>query len=221
MQDIVSAVGVVGSDPTLMMVGNGLARLTFRLGSNQRRFNRDGNSWENGETNWYTVVAFRRLAENGAKSLSRGDRVVVTGRLKVNEWERDGKHGISVELLADGIGHDLMFGTTVYMKNSAVAPGTSPAPVPIAAAAISGQAPDASAVDADGWALPGGPAGSSATAEAAAASTAASAALTTSVTPFGRTTLDGMPQAVAGQDAEDQDEREARELVFSDAEPPF
>ncbi|WP_460569208.1 single-stranded DNA-binding protein [Humibacter soli] len=210
MQDIVSAVGVVGSDPTLMMVGNGLARLTFRLGSNQRRFNRDGNAWENGETNWYTVVAFRRLAENGAKSLSRGDRVVVMGRLKVNEWERDGKHGISVELLADGIGHDLMFGTTVYTKNSAVAPGTSPAPVPIAVAATQGQAPDVSAVDADGWALPGGPAGSSATAQATASVTASASAA-----------LDVMPEAVEERDAEDQDEPEARELVFSDAEPPF
>lgn len=215
MQDIVSAVGVVGSDPTLMMVGNGLARLTFRLGSNQRRFNRDGNSWENGETNWYSVVAFRRLAENGAKSLSRGDRVVVTGRLKVNEWERDGRHGISVELLADGIGHDLMFGTTVYTKNSAAAPGVSPAPVPIGAAATPERAPDVSAVDADGWALPGGPSGSSATAQATTPDT-------TPGTTSGSATLDGMADTVGEhEDAQDQDEGEARELVFSDAEPPF
>lgn len=193
MQDTVSAVGVVGTDPTLMLVGNGLARLTFRLGSTQRKFNREGSGWENGETNWYSVVAFRRLAENGAKSLSKGDRVVVTGRLRVNEWEREGRHGINVELLADGIGHDLMFGTTAYTKNSASS--SSELPTTNVDPSTPSQQQDAPAVDADGWALPGVLSGSETTASANDSE---------------------LTSADDGADAEEE-----QQLVFSDVEPPF
>ena len=153
MPDTISATGVVGTPPTFSIVGNGLARLTFRLGSTQRKFNREASGWENGETNWYTVVAFRRLAENSSHSLSKGDRVVVTGRLRVNEWEREGRRGTAVELIADGIGHDLTFGTTTYSKSaSPAAPQvTAPGDVETAEPPMT-----AAAVDSGGWALPGG-----------------------------------------------------------------
>lgn len=155
MPDIISAIGVVGTPPSLTIVSNGLARLTFRLGSTHRKFNREANGWENGETNWYTVVAFRRLAENAASSLAKGDRVVVTGRLKVDDWENGGKHGTSVELLADGIGHDLAFGTSTFTKGAAITPiRAEPSDASAGDAAL--QAPEPPAVDSGGWALPGG-----------------------------------------------------------------
>lgn len=155
MPDIISAIGVVGTPPSLTIVSNGLARLTFRLGSTHRKFNREANGWENGETNWYTVVAFRRLAENAGSSLAKGDRVVVTGRLKVDDWENGGKHGTTVELLADGIGHDLAFGTSTFTKGAAITPiRTESSDAPAGDAAL--QSSERPAVDSGGWALPGG-----------------------------------------------------------------
>jgi len=66
---------------------------------------------------WFTVTAFRRLAENAAASLEKGDRVIVQGRLRVRPWESGEKSGISVEIDADAIGHDLAWGTTVFSRS--------------------------------------------------------------------------------------------------------
>ncbi|HEY0260710.1 MAG TPA: single-stranded DNA-binding protein [Lacisediminihabitans sp.] len=153
MPDTISATGVVGTPPALAIVGDGLARLTFRLGSTQRKFNREASGWENGETNWYTVVAFRRLAEHGSQSLNKGDRVVVSGRLRVNEWEKDGRHGTTVQLIADAIGHDLTFGTSTLAKAASGPARTGPDET---AGGSTPERTERGAVDADGWAVPGG-----------------------------------------------------------------
>ena len=191
MPDIISATGVVGTQPAMAVVGNGLARLTFRLASTQRKFNREASGWENGETNWYTVVAFRRLAENASRSLAKGDRVVVTGRLRVSEWEREGRHGISVDILAEGIGHDLLFGTSRYSKN----PSATPAQNEQSADGPSSDASSAQAkVDADGWALPGGSA---------------------------ETGGDSAEPSLSTADDADDPTAELAQLEFASAEPPF
>lgn len=152
MPDTISATGLVATPPVFAVVGSGLARLTFRLASTQRKFNREASGWENGETNWYTVVAFRRLAENSSRSLSKSDRVVVTGRLRVNEWEREGRRGTTVELIADGIGHDLTFGTTTFTRSASAPVQQSAEP---SETDVLDSSPSA-AVDSGGWALPGG-----------------------------------------------------------------
>ena len=208
MYDTVSTVGVIGTEPQLKTVGNGLPRLTFRLGSNQRKFNRDGNSWENGDTNWYSVVAFRHLAENASRSLSKGDRVVVTGRLRVEEWVRDGRHGINVELVAEGIGHDLLFGTTVYTKKSSGS-GASGSAGHGPESLTQGQ-PPAPAVDSDGWALPvvtettGGP-------EASEPDDERGAPLVT----------DSLWNEEDPRQPHQEHPHQEQRLVLSDAEPPF
>ncbi|WP_132099634.1 single-stranded DNA-binding protein [Curtobacterium sp. PhB146] len=62
------------------------------------------------------VTAFRSLASNVFKSLKKGDRIVVSGRVRIRTWERDGRGGTSVEIDADGIGHDLAWGISNWVR---------------------------------------------------------------------------------------------------------
>lgn len=116
MTDTLTVIGVIGTDPRSIDTANGTAMTSFRLASAQRRFDRTTGRWIDGSTNWYTVNAFNGLAGNALASLARGDRVIVTGRLSIRAWEAGGKSGTDVSLAAEGIGHDLAWGTTSYSK---------------------------------------------------------------------------------------------------------
>lgn len=113
-----STAGVVATTPRHVTTAEGLAITSFRLAANRRRFDSTENKWVDVETNWFTVVAFRQLAHNAQHSIHKGDRVVVAGRLRVHEWENDSSQGTAVEIEADSLGHDLLWGTTEYSKNT-------------------------------------------------------------------------------------------------------
>lgn len=109
--------GFVGGDIRLITTEKGLPIASFRVGSTPRRLNRETGEWENGETNWYTVTCFRQLATNVHAAVSKGDPVVVSGRLRIRPWENQaGQRGTSVEVDAEGVGHDLTFGTGSFMR---------------------------------------------------------------------------------------------------------
>jgi single-strand DNA-binding protein len=86
------------------------------LASSQRRFDRNQNKWIDGETNWFTVTAFRQLAINSAGSVNKGDRLVVAGKLRVRDWDNGERAGTSVEVEADSLGHDLTWGSSVFTR---------------------------------------------------------------------------------------------------------
>jgi len=90
---------------------------TFRVGSTPRRFNKQENSWADGETSWYTVNAWRALGKHCLESLSTGDPVVVHGRLQAQVWT-DGEGHTHQTMVVDAfsVGHDLSKGTTVFVK---------------------------------------------------------------------------------------------------------
>lgn len=98
------------------MTESGLSVVSFRLASSFRRFDSESRSWVNSETNWYTVSGFRKLAQNASSSLSKGDRVVVLGKIKIRDWDNGERSGTSVEIEADAIGHDLAFGTASFER---------------------------------------------------------------------------------------------------------
>lgn len=129
MTDSITVTGVVGSDPRLHVTTQGLAIASFRLASTRRYFDRAKGTWEDGETNWYTVSGFRQLASNAIASVHKGDRVVVHGRLRVRSWENGEKSGLAIEIEADSIGHDLAWGITSLTKvrREAAADGEQPA----------------------------------------------------------------------------------------------
>lgn len=120
--DIVTVLGVIGTDPESKTTPSGVPLIKFRLASTARKFDKATNSWIDGNTNWYTVTAFRKLAINATASLRRGDPVVVTGRLRLREWNTGEKQGISIDLEADVIGLDLQWGTARYQRTIRSAP---------------------------------------------------------------------------------------------------
>lgn len=121
MTDTIFLTGVVATSPRHVTTSEGLAITSFRLASSQRRYDRALSKWIDGDTNWFTVSTFRALATNAAGSVAKGDRVVVTGRLRVRDWENSDRSGTNVEIEADALGHDLTWGTSVYTRHVSVA----------------------------------------------------------------------------------------------------
>src|SRR5690554_3603964 len=116
MTDTITLTGLVATEPKHLTTAEGLPITSFRLASSLRRFDRKTQTWVEVGTNWYTVSSFRRLAMSAAASISKGDRVVVTGRLRLREWQNADKAGMSIEVDADVLGHDLNWGTAKYMR---------------------------------------------------------------------------------------------------------
>jgi single-strand DNA-binding protein len=76
-------------------------------------------NWTDGETSFFTVNCWRALAENAAESLTRGTRVVVTGRLKQRSWEnQEGEKRTVIEIEADDLGPSLKWATASVQKTS-------------------------------------------------------------------------------------------------------
>lgn len=124
MSETITITGNVGTDPELKHTQGGLAIASFRVGSTERRYDRSSNSWVDAGTSWYAVSAFRSLAEHAVASLKRGDRVILTGRLRVRNWENGTSRGTAVEIDAEAIGHDLLWGTSVFTKTARNAGGS-------------------------------------------------------------------------------------------------
>jgi single-strand DNA-binding protein len=132
MNDTITVCGIIATEPRHLVTDTGIAITSMRLASPSRRWDRQTSTWTNGATNWYTVTAFRSLAANVHKSLKKGDRVVVTGRVRIRTWERDGRGGTSIEIDAEGLGHDLAWGISNWIRvprhanEATAAPGNSP-----------------------------------------------------------------------------------------------
>src|SRR5690606_30624369 len=61
-------------------------------------------------------TAYRTLAENALESIHQGERVIVTGTFRLRRWEQGDKKGVSADIDADALGHDLRWGTALYRK---------------------------------------------------------------------------------------------------------
>lgn len=118
MHDTITITGNIATPPELKRTPGGVTVTTFRLASSQRRYDRTAGAWVETGINWYTVSAFRSLADHAFHSLSKGDRVIVTGRLRVRDWETETRRGTTVEVDAEALGHDLLWGTTSFQKDT-------------------------------------------------------------------------------------------------------
>ncbi|CAN1512800.1 Ssb Single-stranded DNA-binding protein [Microbacteriaceae bacterium] len=116
MSESFTVSGLVATTPRHLVTQEGLPITSFRLASSKRRFDRTKKIWVDGETNWFTINSFRQLAINSASSISKGDRIVVSGRLKVRDWDNGERSGTSVEIEADCLGHDLVWGTSEFSR---------------------------------------------------------------------------------------------------------
>jgi single-strand DNA-binding protein len=119
--ELVTISGLVATTPRHLITQDGLPITSFRLASSQRRFDRVQNKWSDGETNWFTITGFRQLAINLSTSVQKGERIIVTGRLKIRDWDNGERAGTSVEVEAEHVGHDLFWGTSVFTRTVLVA----------------------------------------------------------------------------------------------------
>ena len=111
-----TVVGTVVRDISFNTTKSGANLASFRIACNNRRWNRLTNAWEDGDTTFLNVTCWRTLAQNVLASVRKGDPVVVTGRLKVREWSTEERNGISVDLEASAIGHDLSRGRAAFER---------------------------------------------------------------------------------------------------------
>jgi single-strand DNA-binding protein len=117
MNDIFTTViGNAVTDVSLRTTTTGVSVASFRIASNPRRFDKATNSWIEQETNFLTITAWSQLAENVALSVHKGQSLVVSGKLKIRQWQDGEKNGTSVEIDAVSIGHDLNRGTSEFTK---------------------------------------------------------------------------------------------------------
>ena len=116
--DTITITGNVATPPELKRTPAGVPITTFRVASGQRRYDRGAEAWTDAGTNWYTVSVFRSLADHAYQSLQKGDRVILTGRLRLREWDNGTRRGTAIEIDAEAIGHDLLWGTTTFVKDS-------------------------------------------------------------------------------------------------------
>jgi single-strand DNA-binding protein len=115
-ETVITICGNAVEDAELRFTASGAAVAAFRVASTPRTFNKQTNAWEDGTTLFLRVNAWREMAENIAATVTRGMAVVVQGRLKMREYEKDGQKRQSFEIEADDVAVSLRRATAVVTK---------------------------------------------------------------------------------------------------------
>ena len=109
---VVTVIGNLTSDPELRFTPNGAAVASFTVASTTRVLDKGTNEWKDGDTMFLRCSVWRQYAENVAESLTKGTRVIVTGRLKQRSYEtKEGEKRSVVELDVDDVGPALRHAT--------------------------------------------------------------------------------------------------------------
>src|SRR6476469_6541560 len=115
----ITIVGNLVDDPELRFTPSGAAVANFRIASTPRTFDKQANEWKDGEALFLSCAVWRQAAENAAESLTRGMRVVVTGRLKARSYEtREGEKRTVFEIDVEEVGPSLKYATAKVTKTS-------------------------------------------------------------------------------------------------------
>jgi single-strand DNA-binding protein len=116
--DLITVRGFVTAEPKLWQRTPTQSPVaTIRVGSTRRKLNRETGEWLDGETSYYTVKCWRKLAENVHSCLRKGDMVFVRGRVITRNWLDDQQRvRTEIEIEADSVGHDLAFGWSHFNR---------------------------------------------------------------------------------------------------------
>jgi single-strand DNA-binding protein len=121
-ETLVTVVGNVATEPESQVTATGVQLTRFRLATATRRFDPDRGAWTDGPTSFYTVRAWRTLAGNVKESVGLGQPLVVQGRLRIRDDEKDGRRYLSAEIEAVAVGHDLTRGVARFSRTGQPAP---------------------------------------------------------------------------------------------------
>jgi single-strand DNA-binding protein len=115
----ITVIGNLTADPELRFTPSGAAVASFTVASTPRTFDRASGEWKDGEALFLRCNIWRQAAENVAESLTRGMRVLVSGRLRQRSFEtREGEKRTVVELEVDEVGPSLRYATAKVNKVS-------------------------------------------------------------------------------------------------------
>ena len=113
----ITLIGNLVTDAELRFTPSGSAVANFRIASTPRTFDRQSNEWKDGETLFLPCNVWREQAENLVESLTKGSRVIVTGRLKTRTYEtKEGEKRTVIELEVDEMGPSLKNATAKVVK---------------------------------------------------------------------------------------------------------
>lgn len=118
-ETVITVIGNLTADPELRFTPSGAAVASFTVASTPRTFDRQSGEWKDGEALFMRCSVWRQSAENVAESLTRGMRVVVSGRLRQRSYEtREGEKRTVVEMEVDEVGPSLRYATAKVNKVS-------------------------------------------------------------------------------------------------------
>ena len=124
-----TVVGWIGTDVRIHHESDGgVPFTTFRLGSTRRWFDKQAGVWRDAQTEWFNVKVWRTTALNAARSLRKGDPVIVQGLLSTEEWVGADGPRTSLVLDASALGPNLAFGSSHFART--VSPTAAPAGEP-------------------------------------------------------------------------------------------
>ena len=113
----VTLVGFVAMEPSLRVTKDGHHVADVRVGTATRMLDKQTGEWVDGDTSFYTVTCWRKLADHAKASLRKGDPVLVKGRFRTSSYEdKTGRLRTEVEIVADTVGHDLSRGIANYIR---------------------------------------------------------------------------------------------------------
>jgi single-strand DNA-binding protein len=159
-ETIITVVGNLTADPELRYTQNGLAVANFTIASTPRNFDRASNEWKDGEALFLRASVWRDFAEHVAGSLTKGSRVIVTGRLKQRSYEtKEGEKRTSMELEVDEIGPSLRYATAQVTRSSGGGAGGGGARGQVGGGGGGGGRPQQSQPQSDPWGAPSGGSG--------------------------------------------------------------
>ena len=114
---IITVAGNLTADPELRYTPTGVAVAAFTVAASRRSYDQDTGQWKDGDTLFLRCSAWRHLAEHVGESLTKGTRVLVTGRLRQREYETtEGEKRTVYEVDADDVGPSLRFATAKVSK---------------------------------------------------------------------------------------------------------
>lgn len=110
MTTTVTLIGNCTREPELKFLPSGVALCEFGVAINTRR--KDGDKWVDGDPEFYDITCWRELAENVSESITKGQRVVIIGKLNFRSWEADdGSKRSKISVTAEAVGPDLRWAT--------------------------------------------------------------------------------------------------------------
>lgn len=125
-ETVITVIGNLTGDPELRFTPSGAAVASFTVAATPRNFDRDSNSWKDGDPLFLRCSVWRQYAENVAESLTKGMQVMVQGVLKQRSYQtREGENRTIVELDVQDIGPTLRFATARVTKASRSSGGDS------------------------------------------------------------------------------------------------